>query len=109
MSLPLKWEFPGGKVNEGESLEDCLCRELAEELGVNVQIGRALLPTTHQYPTFAITLYPFVCTIELGELTLHEHAAVRWLPLGELHILDWAEADLPVIDTYKRELGRMAT
>lgn len=109
MSMPLKWEFPGGKVDVGESLEECLSRELAEELGVYVKIGQPLLPTTYQYPMFAITLYPFICSIESGELTLHEHAAVSWLPPEALHALDWAEADLPIIDAYHKELGRIAT
>jgi 8-oxo-dGTP diphosphatase len=56
--------------------------------------------STHRYPTFTVTLYPFICAIEAGEIVLHEHAAVSWLPAGELHTLDWAEADLPVIASY---------
>jgi 8-oxo-dGTP diphosphatase len=109
MSMPLKWEFPGGKVDAGESLEDCLCRELNEELGVHVKIGRSLLPTIYQYPLFAITLYPFICSIDSGELTLHEHAALIWLPPWQLHTLDWAEADIPIVDAYHKELGGIAT
>lgn len=109
MSLPLKWEFPGGKVDVGESLEECLCRELVEELGVRVKIRQPLIPVTYQYPLFAITLYPFICLIESGELTLHEHAAFSWLPPRELHTLDWAEADIPIIDAYHKELGGIAT
>ncbi|MBI4196135.1 MAG: (deoxy)nucleoside triphosphate pyrophosphohydrolase [Betaproteobacteria bacterium] len=109
MSMPLKWEFPGGKVDAGESLEDCLRRELAEELGVHVKVGQRLSPTTYQYPTFAITLYPFICSIESGELTLHEHGALMWLPPEELHGLDWAEADLPIINAYRKEQGGIAT
>lgn len=109
MSMPLKWEFPGGKVDAGESLEECLCRELNEELGVHVNIGRSLPPTTYQYPSFAITLHPFICSIESGELTLHEHAALSWLPPHDLHALDWAEADIPIVDAYYKELGGIAT
>ncbi len=107
--MPLKWEFPGGKVDAGESLEDCLRRELAEELGVHVKVGQRLSPTTYQYPTFAITLYPFICSIESGELTLHEHGALMWLPPEELHGLDWAEADLPIINAYRKEQCGIAT
>jgi mutator protein MutT len=102
MSLPLKWEFPGGKIDDGERPEDCLKRELHEELGVEVTIGRTLAPTTHQYPTFTITLYPFICRITAGEMKLHEHKTSTWLPPEKLNDLDWAEADKPVLDAYLR-------
>ena len=105
MSLPLKWEFPGGKIDAGESPEECLRRELVEELGLHVQVGTPLPVVTHDYPTFTVTLHPFICAIESGEMTLHEHAAVMWLPAEELATLDWAEADLPVIDAYCEEGG----
>jgi 8-oxo-dGTP diphosphatase len=104
MSLPLKWEFPGGKVDLEESHEECLCRELVEELGLRVTIKKSLAPTTHQYPLFIITLYPFVCSVASGELELYEHAALRWLRPSELEALDWAAADIPVVDAYRRSL-----
>jgi len=97
MSLPLKWEFPGGKIRAGERPEECLARELVEELGIGVRVGRALAPTTHRYPDFTVTLHPFLCAIASGEMTLHEHAAVRWLAPARLAELDWAEADLPIL------------
>jgi len=103
MSLPLKWEFPGGKIDPGESPEECLRRELVEELGIQVAVGKSLPPSTHHYPTFTVTLYPYVCTITAGEIVIHEHASIVWLPLDELHSLDWAEADLPVIAEYLAE------
>ena len=102
MSMPLKWEFPGGKIDEGETPEACLKRELVEELGLGVTITRALPLSTHHYPAFTITLYPFVCTIEKVEMVLHEHNAAQWLPSEELPSLDWAEADYPVIDEYRK-------
>jgi len=101
MSLPLKWEFPGGKIDPGESPEECLRRELVEEMGIHVSVGKSLPPNTHHYPTFTVTLHPFVCSIQSGEIVLHEHAAVTWLPPDELHILDWAEVDVPVIASYR--------
>ena len=97
MSMPLKWEFPGGKIKSGESAEECLQREVIEELRISLNIGPALPPHTHHYETFSVTLYPFVCTITSGEITLHEHSAMVWLPVDELHSLDWADADWPVI------------
>lgn len=97
MSMPLKWEFPGGKVHDGESLETCLRRELMEELGIFARIIRALPPNNHEYPSFALTLHPFICEIVSGEITLHEHAAINWLSPSEMLTLDWAEADIPIV------------
>jgi 8-oxo-dGTP diphosphatase len=100
MSLPLKWEFPGGKIGSSESPDACLRRELKEELELVVSVLEALTPATHSYPTFTVTLHPFRCAIESGTLTLHEHAAVLWCEPAQLPSLDWAEADLPVIEAY---------
>ena len=100
MSLPFKWEFPGGKIDRGESPEDCLRRELIEEMGISIRVGKSLPPSTHQYPTFSVTLYPFICLIEAGEIILHEHDDIAWLPPKQLNTLDWAKADLPVIESY---------
>ncbi len=107
MAMPLKWEFPGGKIHDNESPEACLQRELREELGsdMDVAVEQPLSPVTHQYPALTVTLYPFRCSILTGAITLHEHAALVWLPPAELHSLDWAEADLPVIDQYQRLAG----
>ena len=100
MSLPLKWEFPGGKIEAGESPEECLSRELREELGISVLIGTALPPVTHGYPDFTVTLYPFTCRLAEGVITMHEHHALEWIEPQRLGELDWAAADLPVIDAY---------
>lgn len=99
MSLPLKWEFPGGKLEAGESPQVCLLRELNEELGISVTIGQGLPPHTHCYPSFTVTLYPFLCHQLQGHITLHEHNDARWLKLTDLLQLDWAEADLPLIQS----------
>jgi 8-oxo-dGTP diphosphatase len=101
MSLPLKWEFPGGKIKEGESPEVCLTRELMEEMGIHVAVNSPLPPTTHHYPAFTVTLLPFVCSIRSGTISLHEHAAVTWLPPRDLSSLDWADADRPVLESYR--------
>lgn len=100
MSLPRKWEFPGGKIEAGESPEECLHRELREEMEVSVEIGRELLPRTHHYADFTVTLYPFVCRLMTTEMVLREHEAICWLAPEALFNLDWAEADLPVLKDY---------
>jgi 8-oxo-dGTP diphosphatase len=104
MSLPLKWEFPGGKIHDGEHPDECLKRELLEELGIELVVGRPLPPITHQYTTFIVTLYPYICRIAKGELALHEHAASCWLSLQELLNLDWAEADWVLIKKCRKEI-----
>ena len=101
MSMPLKWEFPGGKIKEGESPEDCLSRELIEEMGIQPAIDRPLPSSTYHYAEFTVTLFPFVCSIRSGTITLHEHFAVTWLPPCDLSSLDWAEADRPVLESYR--------
>ena len=100
MSLPLKWEFPGGKIEAGESPEECLNRELQEELAICVQINMALPSATHSYPDFTVTLYPFTCRLTGGSITMNEHHALKWLEPHQMPGLDWAAADLPVIHNY---------
>ncbi len=100
MTLSFKWEFPGGKIEAGESPEECLVRELMEELGVTVFISAALSPATHTYPDFTVTLYPFTCRVTGGIITPHEHHALQWIEPQRMPELDWAAADLPVIGEY---------
>jgi 8-oxo-dGTP diphosphatase len=107
MNLPLKWEFPGGKIEDGEGREDCLRRELVEEMGVQIEVGRALTPATHDYPSFTVTLYPYVCRIVSGEITLFEHSAISWLQASRMHELDWADADLPIIAEYQKSFASL--
>ena len=106
MSLPLKWEFPGGKIRTGETPDECLRREIIEELGITIAVKEPLQPTTHDYPAVTVTLYPFICSIIAGEIKLYEHVAMTWLPPSELTGLDWAEADIPVLSAYCRQLDR---
>lgn len=103
MHLPLKWEFPGGKVEPGETAEDCLIREIREELGVEIKIVKKMAPAVHDQGLQVIRLIPFQCTLVNGEVKLTEHAAFLWLDPAELNTLDWAEADLPVVKNFMEE------
>lgn len=103
MRMPLKWEFPGGKIEPGEGPETCLHRELLEELGICVSVQRAMPTLTHRYPAFTVTLHPFVCELLSGEIVLKEHRAIVWLKPEELSALNWVEADFAVIAAYRRE------
>ncbi len=109
MSMPMKWEFPGGKLEEGEDPAECLTREIREELGVDVVILRALSPVVHDYDTWTIELLPFVCEITRGAMVLHEHRAAVWMAPRDLPELDWPDADLPVLNEYLEYLGNPGT
>jgi 8-oxo-dGTP diphosphatase len=104
MSMPLKWEFPGGKLEDEEDPSTCLAREIMEELGVEVGILHALSPVVYNYDTWIIELLPFVCEITGGDIVLHEHRAALWIAPPELPALDWPEADLPVLREYLQYL-----
>ena len=104
MKLPLKWEFPGGKIEPGEVPRTCLQREIREELSLEIMVDDEMPAVTHQYPDFLITLYPFICSTDSHEFQLQEHAQALWLKPEALHSLDWAEADIPVLAAYQRWL-----
>jgi 8-oxo-dGTP diphosphatase len=101
MSHPLKWEFPGGKIEEGESPEECLKREVKEELNLEIKVNWAFKPNLHVYQVGkVIKLMPFMCEYLGGELFLKEHKSVVWLPVDQLKKLDWAAADIPIVDEF---------
>jgi 8-oxo-dGTP diphosphatase len=102
MPLPLKWEFPGGKIEENETAEECLIRENREELNIEIEITSALSPNDYQYPDKLIRLIPFICRQTGGELVLKEHADYKWVDTKDLLDLDWAEADVGVVEEYLR-------
>lgn len=100
MKLPLKWEFPGGKIEQGESPEECLLREIEEELQIDIEILKSLPTTIHHYPDFSIRLFPFKCKQLSGTIELKEHQAFLWLDADDLTDMDWAAADVPVLNEY---------
>ena len=99
------WEFPGGKVKKSESLEEALARELNEELGVQVEIGRQLSAVSWNYPWIDITLYPFITRLA-GDCMPHpiDHAALRYVTREEAETLEWAPADRMILDEYNLSL-----
>lgn len=91
------WELPGGKIEEGESAEACLARELREELEVEVEVGAHLGSVEHDYPDRRIRLHAYRCTLRAGVPRPTGHQAVRWLLPEELEGLRWSAADRPII------------
>ncbi len=97
--LPLKWEFPGGKVEPGEAPAAAIIRELQEELGCAITVARALPPFIHDYQTVVIEMIPFVCALtpDSSAAHPHEHTAIAWVQPAELQSYDLAAADWPVV------------
>ncbi|MGE0638143.1 MAG: (deoxy)nucleoside triphosphate pyrophosphohydrolase [Bacteroidia bacterium] len=100
MKLPLKWEFPGGKVEKNESEEHCLLREIKEELNLEIELLEKLEAKCFDYETFSIRLIPFVSIYLSGNIILAEHKDYKWLEKDELKSLDWALADIPVLEEF---------
>ncbi|MBA1835518.1 (deoxy)nucleoside triphosphate pyrophosphohydrolase [Corynebacterium wankanglinii] len=99
------WEFPGGKIEPGETPQAALARELREELGIDVIVGPFLVSATHDLGTSVIELSTYMCQISSGNLTLTEHIQSRWITRSELNMLDWAPADLPTVELLKERLS----
>ncbi len=96
-----KWEFPGGKIEAGESPETCLQRELEEEFGIESQIGTFICESDYQYPNIHILLLAYHVVYLSGIFQLHDHAAIRWVTLEEMKQFEFASADLPIIEALK--------
>lgn len=100
MKLPLKWEFPGGKLESNETEVDCIKREVKEELNIEIQVTKRLTPVTHEYSDFKIKLIPFIANYLTGDLILKEHSNFLLARKEELLNLDWAEADIPILNEF---------
>lgn len=99
------WEFPGGKVEPGETPEAALAREIREELDAEIQVGDFICTVEYDYPTFHLTMHCYWAEVRQGELTLLEHEAARWLDGAHLDDVDWLPADRPVVEAIRETLG----
>lgn len=103
MTIPMKWEFPGGKIETDETEIECIKREVREELNIEIEIKERLKPSVYNYSAFTIKLIPYTANYRSGELKLKEHNGYLLMERNELDTLDWAEADWPVV----REVMKM--
>ena len=93
-----KYEFPGGKVENGETNEAAIKREILEELNLEISIDSQFLTVNHEYPDFILTMHSFICFCDNPSIELSEHIDCKWLDKTELKTLDWAAADVPIVD-----------
>lgn len=96
MKMPLKWEFPGGKVEAGETNAAAIIREIHEEFDINVEVVQEHPFYLHDYPTFTLQLTPIEVSIKSGTIMLKEHAAYKWVPVTELATYDFSAGDVNI-------------
>ena len=92
------WEFPGGKIEPGESRESALRREIQEELGIDITIDKFLCTTDYDYPSFYLTMHCYLCSVKSGMIELREHKSARWLTVESLDSVEWLPADKEIVD-----------
>jgi 8-oxo-dGTP diphosphatase len=100
MKLPLKWEFPGGKLEESENEIECIKREIKEEINIEIEVLKRLSNSIYDYGTFKVSLIPFLANYISGDIVLAEHKDFKLLDKSELLNLDWAEADIPIVEEF---------
>ena len=98
------WEFPGGKIEPGETAETALKREIQEELGIDIVPTKYLCTTDCDYPSFHLTMHCYLCRMETGEIDLREHKSARWLTADMLDSVEWLQADKEVVQQLKAEI-----
>lgn len=99
-----RWEFPGGKVEDGETSQQALIREIQEELEVKIKVGELIDTIEYDYPTFHLSMDCFLCAVEDGKIILKEAEAAKWLGKNDLYSVDWLPADIELIEKLKNSL-----
>ena len=99
------WEFPGGKMEEGETEQEALVREIKEELSADIHVGKLLDTVEWDYPDFHLTMHCFMCTLSHDAMHLNEHEAAKWLNMTTLHSVKWLPADEALLPLIEKELN----
>ena len=99
------WEFPGGKIEQGETPEEAVVREIMEELDTEVEVKELFDTVEYDYPKFHLSMDCFICNIKKGDLVLKEHEAAKWLAKETLHTVDWLPADYGLVEKLREMLS----